>query len=337
MLDMEIIEPEILELEPQGNIPRIESDYNNLYNKPSIEGKELRGFLSLDDLNIQPKGNYALKEQIPTKLSELSNDKGFITEIPSEYVTEQELHNKGYITNQELSNKGYITNVPEEYITETELSDKKYITNTVNDLFNYYLKKDTYTKQEVNNLISTISTINILVVSSLPTVGKENVIYLVPKEAEPRDTYNEYIYVNNNWEHIGNTKVDLSDYYTKSQTNNLLNEKANVGDIPVIPENISAFNNDKGYLNAIPNEYIKNTDYATDTTGGAVKVSGSYGISVRTNGILQLATATTSMIDEKTNIYRPITPSNLNYAVKSALNDGIFVYDEETETLSITI
>ena len=65
--------------------------------------------------------------------------------------------------------------------------------------------------------------------------------------------------------------------------------------------------------------YVKNTDYATDSTGGAVKVSGSYGISMRSNGILQIATATNTMIDEKTNIYRAITPSNLDYAVGSVL------------------
>lgn len=63
--------------------------------------------------------------------------------------------------------------------------------------------------------------------------------------------------------------------------------------------------------------YVKTTDYATDTTGGVVKVGGNYGISMRSNGILQIATATLSMIDEKTNIYRTITPSNLDYAVGS--------------------
>ena len=39
----------------------------------------------------QPKGNYALKSEIP-------NVSGFLTEIPSEYVTETELSNKGFLT-----------------------------------------------------------------------------------------------------------------------------------------------------------------------------------------------------------------------------------------------
>ena len=44
-------------------------------------------------------------ETIPTKLSELDNDAGFITSIPSEYITESELESKGYITeHQSLDN-----------------------------------------------------------------------------------------------------------------------------------------------------------------------------------------------------------------------------------------
>ena len=48
---------------------------------------------------------------IPTKTSQLINDSGFITTVPSEYITESE-----------LNNKGYLTSVPSEYVTETELN-----------------------------------------------------------------------------------------------------------------------------------------------------------------------------------------------------------------------
>lgn len=106
-------------------------------------------------------------------------------------------------------------------------NDSGFITNTVNNLTNYYLKSDTYTKVEVNTLIGQISTISILVVQSLPTQDiQTNVIYLVPKQtAGTQDVYDEYIYVNNAWEHIGDTEVDLSNYYTKSETNILLATK----------------------------------------------------------------------------------------------------------------
>ena len=55
-------------------------------------------------------------------------------------------------------------------------------------------------------------------------------IYLVPvNSGKSDDYYNEYILVNGNPELIGNTRVDLSDYYTKAQTNDLLNKKQPIG------------------------------------------------------------------------------------------------------------
>lgn len=56
------------------------SDYNNLTNKPQINSVELSGNKTLTDLGIQAAGNYALKSDIPTKVSELQNDSQFVTE-----------------------------------------------------------------------------------------------------------------------------------------------------------------------------------------------------------------------------------------------------------------
>lgn len=55
------------------------TDYNDLENKPKINNVELNGNKSLQDLGVQPRGDYALNEDIPTKTSELQNDSGFIT------------------------------------------------------------------------------------------------------------------------------------------------------------------------------------------------------------------------------------------------------------------
>ncbi len=55
------------------------SDYNQLKNQPKINGVELRGDKTAEQIGVQPKGDYALKSEIPTKVSELENDIGFIT------------------------------------------------------------------------------------------------------------------------------------------------------------------------------------------------------------------------------------------------------------------
>ena len=69
----------------------------------------------------QDKGDYALKSELPTKTSELTNDSGFLTAIPAEYITETELTAKNYATKTELEakqDKG-------DFATKTDLSGKQ--------------------------------------------------------------------------------------------------------------------------------------------------------------------------------------------------------------------
>lgn len=87
-----------------------------------------------------------------------------------------------------------------------------FITKAVNDLTNYYLKSETYTKEEVQSLISAINSVTLQKVESLPEPGESNVIYLVPKSGSGNDIYNEYIFIDGKPEHIGSTQVDLSNY-----------------------------------------------------------------------------------------------------------------------------
>ena len=184
-------------------------------------------------------------------------------------------------------------------------NDSGFITNTVNDLTNYYLKSETYTQTEVNNLIGQIKTISIEVVDTLPTTGEDNKIYLVPKEGSTGDVYNEYIWVNDAWELIGSTQVDLTgyatqdwvnnqikdflnesqvtqivnnsltNYYTKTETysktevNNLLNGKANTDDIPTKTGDLT--NNGDGTTGS---KYITNSDLNTELESKQDKITG---------------------------------------------------------------
>lgn len=72
------------------------------------------------------------KPGIPTKTSDLSNDSGFLTSVPSEYVTDTELDGKGYAlasdiptkTSELTNDSNFLTSIPEEYVTDTELEEK---------------------------------------------------------------------------------------------------------------------------------------------------------------------------------------------------------------------
>lgn len=86
---------------------------------------------------------------------------------------------------------------------------------------------DYYTKTEVDDLIEAINEFNVVVANSLPASGDERTIYLIPKNppGESGNVRNEYMWINNAWELIGDTAVDLTNYYTKTETDTLLDEK----------------------------------------------------------------------------------------------------------------
>ena len=83
--------------------------YNDLTNKPTIPS--IDGLATKDELNT--KANSAHTHEIsditnlviPTNISDLTNDSGFITSIPGEYITETELNNKNYATTTYVNTK----------------------------------------------------------------------------------------------------------------------------------------------------------------------------------------------------------------------------------------
>lgn len=81
--------------------------------------------------------------------------------------------------------------------------------------------------KRICELLDTMTGISFVVVQTLPTVDiQTNVIYLVPKTTTEVDNiYDEYINTDGTsqgWELIGTTEIDLSNYYTKTEVDNLI-------------------------------------------------------------------------------------------------------------------
>ena len=72
---------------------------------------------------------------------------------------------------------------------------------------------DTEVDTKITEALADITGIDFQIVTDLPSTGEKGVIYLI---AAGTDAYDEYIYVNNKFELLGTTKVDLSDYVKKS-------------------------------------------------------------------------------------------------------------------------
>lgn len=63
-----------------------------------------------------------------------------------------------------------------------------------------------------------------LIVDTLPETGEENKIYLVPNEY---NEFDEYIWINNKWDEMGQLHIDLSDFYNKQQVDAKVAESVN--------------------------------------------------------------------------------------------------------------
>lgn len=104
--------------------------------------------------------------------------------------------------------------------------------------------QDTYNKEEINRLISNLISFNVEIVETLPITNiSQTTIYLIRDTQVQEESYIEWLYVDNQWRSIGNTRINLSDYVKTSVLNNLLET------INGISEDITEINNDIVLIN----------------------------------------------------------------------------------------
>ena len=219
----------------------------------------------------------------------------------------------------DLTNKPTIPTVPTALSSFT--NDAGFITKTVNNLDNYYKKSETYTKTEVNNLVNGISTMNVSVVNSLPTTGSATTIYLVAKTSSAtQNIYDEYLYVNNKWEKIGDTQIDLSGYALSSdiptKTSELTNDSNFVTDSSYV-------HTDNNFTNTYKSNIDSNTSsrhsHSNKTVLDNTTASYTTALNTKLNGIE--AGAKVNVIESVKVNGTALTPSNksVNITVPTAV------------------
>lgn len=110
----------------------------------------------------------------------------------------------------------------------------------------------------IASAVGDLTELEYLVVQSLPASGTKGVIYLVPHQHDTRDIYDEYIWVNNAFEKIGSTDVDLSGYLkdtdisawakAPSKPTYIASEVGALPNTTVIPSKTSDLTNDSGFI-----------------------------------------------------------------------------------------
>lgn len=270
------------------------NNYDELENKPKINSVELSGNLTLDELEIQPKGDYVTNNTLDTELEELVetfnrgmttkqdklvsgtniktiNNQSILGEGNIEIETSQEETDPIYQAEKptlalktelpvklgDLENDvGYITNyietdptVPEHVkeISEQDIinwNNKSDFSGSYNDLTNKptiptdnseltngaNYQNANQVQTAINEALGGITGITYSVVVELPSTGETGVIYLINNNGENPNIYDEYIYVNNSFEKIGTTEVDLTNYVTKGELPTVIPYKASYTD-----------------------------------------------------------------------------------------------------------
>lgn len=216
-----------------NNYLKLELSDGNIINAGQIKTVSMvDNTLSLESAN--PVENRVITSALNNKVNKVSGK-----QLSTEDFTTAEKNKLANIENGAQVNtlENLIINGEEATIVDKKIA-LNIITSAVSNLQNYYLKSETYTKTEVEELIGSTVGVTIEIVQELPTVGQTNVIYFVPTETA--NVYSQYIYTSaDGWVLIGSTSVDLSNYYTKGQVDTLLNGKQNVLTIDAFPTSMS--------------------------------------------------------------------------------------------------
>lgn len=163
---------------------------------------------------LSDASNYALASAIPTAVSQLTNDENFVKQSDITAV-----NNATFTVQRNGSTVATFT-----ANSSTDQTANISVPTNVSDLgdANQY-----YNKNQVDNAISTAigqvtqTTVTYEIVQNLPTTNIDpSTVYM--KKESGNNYYDQWMYINNQWAHLGTTEVDMSEY-------------AKLTDIPTVP------------------------------------------------------------------------------------------------------
>ena len=252
-----------------NNKSTFDGNYNNLTNKPTI----------------------------PTKTSQLTNDSGFMTTVPSEYITETELNAKGYLTqHQDISHKvdkinGY------SLVSDTEISKlatlENYDDTEVRELID---ETNASLEQSVTfEVVGEGTTVPPLdnVVGNIPTktsqlINDSGFITSIPSEYVTETELSNKGYLTQHQDLSSYAKkTDLHSHSNKSVLDGITADKITEWDNkstfdgnynsltnkPTIPTKTSQLTNDSNYITSIPSEYVTESKLTSELDKVAVFVT----------------------------------------------------------------
>lgn len=147
----------------------------------------------------------------------------------------------------------------------------------------------------IANAVGQITGFDFSIVQELPVTGTKGVIYLIVDTHGDSDGYDEYIWIDNGFEKLGHTDIDLSGYATISYVDSELDNKVD----NVTIDGVSIVSNG-----------VAQISIASQNDFGVVKIANAYGLQINSAGFIALVGANDNQCQNGSSDFRSITPSS---------------------------
>lgn len=162
--------------------------------------------------------------------------------------------------------------------------------------------------------------------STLPAVGEDNTIYMLPDLTESDNEYTEYFWVNGKFEKLGGSKTDLTNYPSKDEMTSAINSAKSAASTDAQSKADKALTDAKAYTDQEKAKYLP---LAGGTLSGKVKYAANQSISDDND------LATKAYVDAKAAGAKPndmLTPSQITTGTE---NGTIKVKDKNVSVFGL--
>lgn len=236
---------------PEGKTPIKGVDYFTEEDKAEV----VEGYSKIYNIKYAPSSPVSDEDKLQLEAiyqqAYINNDLDFVVRFSNNLITFMEITNiriRFYVKNingttsyynYSFGSNGMLTTTTHPYAQNGGRTSAEYIevyhssapsgsnSNVLNEF--KYIKNNYYTKTAIDDLISGMTGgLSLQIVETLPTENIDtNTIYLLLKvKAFLNDYYDEYMFIDGKWEVIGSTRLDMSDYYTKAEVDEAIEENS---------------------------------------------------------------------------------------------------------------
>lgn len=162
--------------------------------------------------------------------------------------------------------------------------------------------------------------------STLPAVGEDNTIYMLPDLTESQNEYTEYFWINGKFEKLGGSKTDLTNYPSRNDMDTAINAAKNAASTDAQNKANKALTDAKAYTDQEKAKYLP---LAGGTLSGKVKYAANQSISDNNDLV------TKAYVDAKAAEVKPddmLTPSQIT---TGTINGAIQVKDKNVQVFGL--